>query len=207
MENILKTLMKERGGYRLSGSEANKLTRECLQKALVCLMKELPFEKISVTELVKKSGVSRQSFYRNYRFKEDILRDMWQNIYRQLSETVTNPEYGQNSYRWYYDIFTIIKENGMTIELLGKAKHHIGAGAEVFPLFRNVFTLENREEYYRLLAYEGALNTIINDWFSQGMKEEVSYMAELCNSLFGTYHRELLRNIPAGEACKIQEQL
>lgn len=199
MENILKTLMKERGSYRLSGSEANKLTRECLQQALVCLMKEMPFEKISVTELVRKSGVSRQSFYRNYRFKEDILRDMWENIYRQLSGTLTDKKYGQDIYQWYYDIFMITKENRTTIDLLVKAKFHTGEGEEVFPVFRNVFSAETREERYRLLAYEGALNAIMNDWFVQGMKEEVSEMAEFCNRLFGAYHLELLKTIPGGE--------
>lgn len=67
MDTVLKTLMKERGIYRLSGERANQLTRECLQKALIFLMGEKPFNKISITELVKISGVSRQSFYRNYK--------------------------------------------------------------------------------------------------------------------------------------------
>ncbi len=53
---------------------SRQLTKECLQLALVDLMAEKPFEKITVTELVLKSGVSRQSFYRNYESKEDILK-------------------------------------------------------------------------------------------------------------------------------------
>ena len=199
MENILKTIMSERGGYRLSGSEANKLTKECLQKALVYLMKESPFEKISVTELVKKSGVSRQSFYRNYRSKEAILKDMWQNIYCQMAETLWDKKYQKDTYQWYYDMFTIIRENGTTIELLMKAKLHITDGEGILPLFQNVFSAGDMEERYTMSAYEGALKAVINEWFQQGMKEEAADMAELCNRLFGDYHGKLIETIPDSE--------
>lgn len=198
MENILKTIMSERGSYRPSGSEANKLTKECLQKALVYLMKERNFEKISVTELVKKSGVSRQSFYRNYRSKEAILKDMWQNIYGQMAETLQDKKYQKDTYLWYYDMFALIKENGTTIELLVKAKLHITEGDGMFSLFQNVFPAEDMEEKYAMSAYEGALKAVINQWFEEGMKEEVAEMAALCSRLFGDCHRKLISG--SGEA-------
>ena len=53
----------------LSNKEANKVTRECLQTALIQLMSQKPFEKITITELVRRSGVSRTAFYRNYESK------------------------------------------------------------------------------------------------------------------------------------------
>lgn len=37
----------------LSNKEANKVTRECLQTALIQLMSQKPFEKITITELVR----------------------------------------------------------------------------------------------------------------------------------------------------------
>lgn len=194
MENILKTLMKERNTYRLSGSEANKLTRECLQKALVCLMGEKEFDKISITELVKTSGVSRQSFYRNYASKEDILTDMWKNIYQKVSEMVTNWNYQENINQWYKDLFTLIKENGTTIKLLVQAKLNRKEGRGVLPALHEFFPTETVEERYCLLAYEGALNAVINEWFVQGMKDDTVYMADLCSKLFGEYHLKLVKN-------------
>ena len=60
----------------LSNKEANKVTRECLQTALIQLMSQKPFEKITITELVRRSGVSRTAFYRNYESKEEILNEV-----------------------------------------------------------------------------------------------------------------------------------
>ena len=58
---------------RLSNQESNRLTRECLQTALIYLMNEKPFEQIHISELARRSGVSRTDFYRNYTCKEDFL--------------------------------------------------------------------------------------------------------------------------------------
>lgn len=207
MENILKSIMSERGSYRPSGSEANKLTKECLQKALVYLMKENPIEKISVTELVKKSGVSRQSFYRNYRSKEAILKDIWQNIYRQMAETLRDKKYQKDTYQWYYDLFALIRENRTTIELLMKAKLPVAEGEELLPLFQNVFSPGNAEKKYVIAAYEGALQAVINEWFRQGLKEEAADMAQLCNGLFGEYHGKLMETIPDGIEVQSRGQL
>lgn len=54
--------------------EANRIVRECMTTALLQLMKEKNFEQISVSEITKRAGVSRTSYYRNYDSKEDILK-------------------------------------------------------------------------------------------------------------------------------------
>ena len=53
---------------------ANLFVRDCITKALFKLMKSNDYQDITVTALVAAAGVSRNSFYRNYRSIEDILR-------------------------------------------------------------------------------------------------------------------------------------
>lgn len=78
-----KSLMEHVNVLKLSNEESNKLTIECLEQALIILMAEKPFNKITITEIVKKAGVSRTAFYRNYNTKEDIIQ-------KYLTETVDN---------------------------------------------------------------------------------------------------------------------
>ena len=132
---------------------------------------------------------------------------MWQNIYCQMAETLWDKKYQKDTYQWYYDMFTIIRENGTTIELLMKAKLHITDGEGILPLFQNVFSAGDMEERYTMSAYEGALKAVINEWFQQGMKEEAADMAELCNRLFGDYHGKLIETIPDSEAAESGGQL
>ena len=50
-------------------------TKECLFTALMLLMEQKSYDKITVTDITRKAGVSRMSFYRCYCTKEDVLLD------------------------------------------------------------------------------------------------------------------------------------
>ena len=51
----------------------NGIIRESITEALILLMQKQPYDSITVTELTRKAGVGRVSFYRNYKSKDDIL--------------------------------------------------------------------------------------------------------------------------------------
>jgi AcrR family transcriptional regulator len=55
---------------RYSNKITNKLTREAIYTALVILIKQKPFDSITVTDIVKKAGVSRTAYYNNYNTKK-----------------------------------------------------------------------------------------------------------------------------------------
>ncbi|HFI0346119.1 TPA: TetR/AcrR family transcriptional regulator [Streptococcus suis] len=56
-----------------SNKETNQLTKESIETALLFLLEKKDMKQISVSELVRKAGVSRNAFYRNYKSKEEIL--------------------------------------------------------------------------------------------------------------------------------------
>ncbi|MGN1061240.1 MAG: TetR/AcrR family transcriptional regulator [Candidatus Coproplasma sp.] len=56
-------------------NKLNIFVRECIREALFALMKEKPFDKITITEIITRSGVSRMGFYRNYESKESVIED------------------------------------------------------------------------------------------------------------------------------------
>ncbi|MGN1093953.1 MAG: TetR/AcrR family transcriptional regulator, partial [Candidatus Neoclostridium sp.] len=60
-------------GLRRHNAELNKIVRESLQTALVVLLRQKEYSKISITELCKKAGVSRMAFYNNYQTTDDLL--------------------------------------------------------------------------------------------------------------------------------------
>lgn len=53
--------------------EANAFVKECITTALLQMMETTPFDEIAITDLVKKAGVGRVSFYRNFESKKDVL--------------------------------------------------------------------------------------------------------------------------------------
>ena len=61
-----------------------------LASALLQLMKEKPYKKISISELAERAQLSRRAFYSNFSSKEDVLhywvRSMFINYFTQLNE-------------------------------------------------------------------------------------------------------------------------
>ena len=53
----------------------NMRVRSTASKALIELMKCRNFSEISVTDIVNKAGIARQSYYRNFTCKEDLIRE------------------------------------------------------------------------------------------------------------------------------------
>ena len=48
-------------------------TRHYIVEALFRLMNEYEYEKIAVTDIAKKAGVGRATFYRYFKSKEDVI--------------------------------------------------------------------------------------------------------------------------------------
>ncbi len=68
---------------RLSAKESNKITKECICTAFLILLENKSIEEISITELVKRAGVSRSSFYRNYKSK-DVFNDIFNTLLKKI---------------------------------------------------------------------------------------------------------------------------
>ena len=72
--------------YTMNKNEiANNMVKESLTDALFYLMSKKDFNNIAITELSKKAGVSRLSFYRNFDSKEDIIKKWITSITVKLS--------------------------------------------------------------------------------------------------------------------------
>lgn len=55
-------------------AEEKKIIFESLKESLLFLLKDYSFNKISITQLVKKAGIARSTFYRYFTSKEDLIR-------------------------------------------------------------------------------------------------------------------------------------
>ncbi len=177
----MQTEMKRRNALRFSNEESNRLTRECIESALILLMKEHDFQSISITDIIRKAGVSRSAYYRNYSSKEDILT----NIFNRASEIIVNALSAElvtqnmvSSYRILFekvqeikDLFTIIRKAGMVDEFQmavnGKYLQAIDANSP--------------EAYYRVLSWIGSIFNIIFGWLQREDPETPEQMALICS--------------------------
>ena len=187
MKNEPRTILEERNVLRLNNEESNKLTRECLTAALMQLMKEKSLDKITITELVKRSGVSRTAFYRNYSSKEDILVDIRNYIAETSNSFLVKPELKDNPRLWFRECFKIVQDNADLIRPILDAKLTLGDFFKNQSVLDSLYSTDNRMNIYKNLAIEAAFQRIMIVWFDEGMIESVDEMASFCNDIFSNY--------------------
>ncbi len=178
------TEMQKKEVLRMNNKESNQLTRECLQLALMHLMGEHPYEKITVSEIVRRAGVSRTAFYRNYTDKEDILHELGNKLIKSIAEICEKPELHENPHQWFEDVFRTIREDKETIAMFDQAgilKHELFSGRSISEL---LYPTTDTEIKYIKLASEAAFFQILISWFREGMQESEQRMADICVEMF-----------------------
>lgn len=172
------------GKLLLSNQQINKITRDNIKNALMSLMKEKSFKSVTITELVKKAGVSRTAFYRNYDSKEAILLEITDNCISTVKKCFSEIRKHIDCYDLFLEMFRKFKEAKEEIDLAFKAHLHLDDLLPSENLFIKLLPEKNENQHYGLIGLEGAFKAIIGDWIKNGMKESEEEMARLCSRIF-----------------------
>lgn len=175
--------MEKRHMLRLSNEKASRLTRECLQTALIHLMAEKELDKISVTELVGRAGVSRTAFYTNYSSKEEILTNWLTDSVDQLCELIREGLRTGKITEIYVLLFDRIRQDVDTFSVMFKANLQALLFSQMEESVLKQLTPYDTESKYLITAWCGTLNYLIVRWIKDGMKETSFEIAQICREL------------------------
>ena len=84
------------------------LVKECIFTALILLMEQQDYDKITITDITKKAGVSRMTYYRLYSSKEDILLQQFSKIIQELTDKIRQDS-SLTPYRLVYQFFSFFQ--------------------------------------------------------------------------------------------------
>ena len=96
-------------------------TRKCIKIALLELMKEKLFNEITIKEIVIQADISRQTFYRHFQSKEEVLEEYLEQLYEEYLKLINELE-EKNLYHISLTYFTYWKEKSALLEILKKSK-------------------------------------------------------------------------------------
>ncbi len=157
-----------------NNEESNSITRKAAQDSLFLLMKQRDYEDIKITDIIRRSGISRSAFYRNYRNKDEVLKDCIGDM-NSLVLKVFSTNVEDN---WRHYIRTV-RENREKLELL------IQAHREWFLLdvFNELADYSSGTDFTTVLPH-GYIYNIVIYWVKCGMPgsddEVVSQIMQAC---------------------------
>ncbi len=177
------TELQKRNILRQNNAEANAITKECIESALILLMEEKNFKDISITDITKKAGVSRTAYYRNYNSKEDILSNFLQNINQDTSNTLKQYNPLTDTLEAWIALLESTKKHASKYKLLIQA----GYGHTILMEYKNSINKcvsKNQPElYYSNCYWAGALYTVLIEWIQNDMDTPISEIAKIGSNL------------------------
>lgn len=178
-------------------------TKKQLGTTLKELMAEKPFDKITVSELTKRSGLNRQTFY--YHFETIIDLFQWV-LYQEAGPLLE--QFKQNPYQWKQAILQILyfmKENSAAVLCALRSIENQQIRAFFVEYFRQAFSGlfdficrdlavdQEFKDFMMTLHITGAAGLAIQ-WLENGMKESPEQLTEwlgfyLEGNVRGTFER------------------
>lgn len=163
----------------MSKSEESK---KDIAKALLILMNNNDYDKISVLDIVNKAGLSHMSYYRNFNSKDEII------IY--ILDTITNDFIKKSKIKFTKDNFSDyiekLFEHLYSYRKLGMLLYKANLIHYVKNIFDKIFVNKsnNINEEYNYYFISGGLYNIYYYWLINGCKESPKELALIFNNMF-----------------------
>lgn len=179
-------IAKKNEVLKMSNIESNTFTKECIRTALLSLMAMETFDHITVTAIIKRAGVSKGGFYRNYKSKEEVLEELCEDLFQYILDFIEKHRFYENTYQWYVDLFGGIAKNADVFQHLieAKAPREIVLKFDEDRILKELQRDDSVQERYRAIAIVKALTEIAVIWFQNGMVESPEKMAEMMLEIF-----------------------
>ncbi len=166
----------------------SKRTRAWLLETLLVLLEKKEYSEISITELTEKADIARQTFYRNFNTKDDILLSKMDEILDEYLVKVQESLKTKNDPYWDFEVnqlvilwqqndrvFKAVQKAGLAVQTLEKL-------SEFFSQFHmkilNLKELDSKQQY--LVYYlAGGVFMVLNKWFENDMDTPVELITNL----------------------------
>ncbi|RHR21612.1 TetR/AcrR family transcriptional regulator [Clostridium sp. AF19-22AC] len=148
-----------------------------LVNSLFAIMEQYNFEEITITQISQEAGLSRKTFYRLFKNKDELLNFYFKHLYNECFQQIKSK---QIQHYWdvvqhYFDfceghksLLLLLKQNNLLTRLFeGSYKYS-------FNVFEYVRTKEVKEEYSELLPYMlaysiGGMFSMLLKWIESDM--------------------------------------
>lgn len=165
----------------MTTSHPSQITQEVLIGSIERLITKKPFDEISVSELTKVAGISRMTFYRNYR---NIIQVLSYQIDLLLAEFSTTVPYTGNDYQYIKQVITFFHAHRDFIKILLSANQQNLLLQEVATILKQLATrnqyldaFSKKEAYYFVEYHTTGLMSVVIDWIQNDEPEPIDELA------------------------------
>ncbi len=162
-----------------------RLTKRLLKDALISLMQDTPFDRITVKKLCEEAGINRTTFYLHYNDTEQLLLETEDDIIKAASDMIIGPDRSQTSLECISNFLNYVQRNSLHFRTLltfkdSEAfvqKFSSDVVAAIKPTMDSSIS-DDKKEYLLYFALVGCL-AVIREWILSDFRTPATEMAAL----------------------------
>ncbi|MBU9711208.1 TetR/AcrR family transcriptional regulator [Evansella tamaricis] len=165
-------------------------TKNSLETAMMELLRDKPLEKITVTDLCKRSGITRKTFYLHYenvpKYFEEFVCQLLDEMEESLQKATEHHLQSEKLEPQMIHIFEHVYRNKEFYQFIFNSQSTFTYYELFFERIRSIFlhSIESTAEHDELTRYEIAYHSnailgIIYEWYQEGFQKSVDEMNHL----------------------------
>lgn len=159
-------------------NKRRKESKERIEKAFISLLQTHEIKEITVSDIIKLSGLNRSTFYANYLDIYDLADKTRETLEHNFSDLFADYDYFHER-TGALRMFTHIKENPIFYQTYFKLCYDDKHLVSIYDQRRAEIELDNVGIKYHIEFFRNGLNAIIKMWLAGGCRESPEEMAEI----------------------------
>lgn len=168
--------------YKQCSSEKSAAQQRYFESVFLEMLQTIPYDEVFVSDLCKKAGLSRKTFYRLYDTKSDLVYAMIDHAIMDGESFVPDESVGPGGMHkflayWKHQkpLLDVLKKNNINALLAQQAMKHVMAES---PEIRGAFGADNSVEGRdTMLILLTGLFALVLDWHSKGYDRTIDELA------------------------------
>ena len=168
----------------------NERVKNSIETAVFTLLNDTPFSEVTVSDIVRVSGVAKASYYRNFASKENIIEQYMERQRKEVADRISfshsvtdifNEEKLTTALAYYLqqkDYLLLLYDHGFGTFLLEDMNQFAELSIGDMP--------QASIERYRLYFLSGAMYNTTMQWLKNGAKESPQQMARAFIEMLST---------------------
>ncbi|MCD8200792.1 MAG: TetR family transcriptional regulator C-terminal domain-containing protein [Clostridia bacterium] len=159
-----------------------RLTKKLLKEALVDILRETPFNKVTISEICARAEINRTTFYKHYADETALYYEMESDMLKLLSENLGAGRDGQSSLT---RLLCILRENRKVAAVMLNSDIDKDLSEKIFSLPEIVSQIKDRakgncprfEELFFFICHGGY--ELVRHWVNEGCVTPPEEISEL----------------------------
>ncbi len=159
-------------------NKRRQATRKSIEKTFIELLQTNEISQITVSEICKRTGLNRSTFYANYVDIYDLADNIRDRLEKEVSDLYEN-DLGKGFGDDYLKLFCHIRDNRLFYLTYFKLGYDSKHTVDLDSISRNRNYLPNEHLSYHIEFHKAGLNAVIMKWLADDCRESPETMVKI----------------------------